>query len=123
MTLQEKYDRIIGLIEEFVEFGEPDIPEAVSREMGLNLRLLGDAFQFITDMTIIQYIRKRKLVRALSARTEQGLSVEQVVAQSDHMIIEIRLKTTEELEELPKHPITESETVTFSHFKVLKKTP
>lgn len=44
-------------------------------------------------------------------------------AQSNHMIIEIRLKTTEELEELPKHPITESETVTFSHFKVLKKTP
>ena len=26
MTLQEKYDRIIGLIEEFVEFGEQDIP-------------------------------------------------------------------------------------------------
>lgn len=44
-------------------------------------------------------------------------------AQSNHKIIEIRLKTTEELEELPKHPITECETVTFSHFKVLKKTP
>lgn len=82
MTLQEKYDGIIGLIEEFVEFGEQDIPDAVSREMGLNLRLLGDAFQFITDMTIIQYIRKRKLVHALSARIGQGLSVEQVVAQS-----------------------------------------
>lgn len=82
MTLQEKYDRIIGLIEEFVEFGETNIPEAVSREMGLNLRLLGDAFQFITDMTIIQYIRKRKLVHALSACMEQGLSVEQVVVQS-----------------------------------------
>ncbi len=44
-------------------------------------------------------------------------------AQSDYMIIEIHLKTTEELEELPKHPITESETVTFSHFKTIKKTP
>ena len=43
--------------------------------------------------------------------------------QSGHRIIEIRIKTTEELEELPKHPITESETVTFSNFKVLKKTP
>lgn len=82
MTFQEKYDRIIGLIEEFVEFGEQDIPDTVSREMGLNLRLLGDAFQFITDMTIIQYIRKRKLVHALSARMEQGLSIEQVVTQS-----------------------------------------
>ena len=44
-------------------------------------------------------------------------------AQSEHMIIEIRIKTTEELEVLPKYPITESETVTFSHFKVLQKAP
>ena len=44
-------------------------------------------------------------------------------AQSDYKIIEIRLKSTEDLEELPKHPITEAETVTFSHFKTLKKTP
>ena len=44
-------------------------------------------------------------------------------AESGHMIIEIRLKTIEELEELPTHPITESESVTFSHFKVLKKAP
>jgi len=41
-------------------------------------------------------------------------------AESEYMIIEIRLKTTAELEELPKHPITESETVTFSHFKTSK---
>ena len=89
MTLREKYDRIIGLIEEFVEFGEPDIPEAVSREMGLNLRLLGDAFQFITDMTIIQYIRKRKLVHALSVRMEQGLSIYQNTHHFQIYIIEI----------------------------------
>lgn len=44
-------------------------------------------------------------------------------AKSDHMIIEIRLKTVQDLEELPKHPITECETVTFSHFKTLKKSP
>lgn len=44
-------------------------------------------------------------------------------ATSDHMIIEIRLKTMHDLEELPKHPITECETVTFSHFKTLKKSP
>lgn len=44
-------------------------------------------------------------------------------ANSDYKIIEIRLKTVQDLEELPKHPITESETVTFSHFKTLKKSP
>ncbi len=44
-------------------------------------------------------------------------------ANSNHMIIEIRLKTIQELEELPKQPITESSTITFSHFKTLKKSP
>lgn len=108
MTLQEKYDRIIGLIEEFVEFGEPDIPEAVSREMGLNLRLLGDAFQFITDMTIIQFIRKRKLVHALSARMEQGLSVEQVVAQSGFSDAAAFSKACKKVFDLSPSQITEA---------------
>lgn len=44
-------------------------------------------------------------------------------ANSIYKIIEIRLKTIPELEELPLHPITESETVTSSHFKVLTKNP
>lgn len=43
--------------------------------------------------------------------------------QSDYKIIEIRLKTTEELTELPKNPIIESENVTFSHFSIQKKQP
>lgn len=44
-------------------------------------------------------------------------------AQSQYRIIEIRLKTIKDLEELPKHPIAESDTVTFSHFKTIDKTP
>lgn len=44
-------------------------------------------------------------------------------ASSKHKIIEIRLRTVAEMEELPKHPITESESVTFSHFKTLSKKP
>lgn len=44
-------------------------------------------------------------------------------ADSEYRIIEIRLRTTEELEALPGHPITESETVTFSHFKTLNTKP
>ena len=44
-------------------------------------------------------------------------------ANSSHKIIEIRLKTIPELEELPQHPITESESVSFNHFKILKKNP
>jgi hypothetical protein len=44
-------------------------------------------------------------------------------AESDNMIIEIRLRTVADLEELPRHPITESDTVTFSHFKHREKEP
>ena len=35
---------------------------------------------------------------------------------SNNRIIEIRVKTMEDLEKLPKHPITESESTTFSNF-------
>lgn len=44
-------------------------------------------------------------------------------AESDYKIIEIRLRTAADLEELPMHPITESETVTFSHFKTREREP
>jgi hypothetical protein len=44
-------------------------------------------------------------------------------AASNFKIIEIRLRTVADLEELSMHPITESETVTFSNFKHREKEP
>ena len=82
MTLQEKFDSIIDCIERLVYAGESDIPQALARESGFNLRLLGDAFQFIADMTLIKYIRQRRLVRALSNRIEFDLPVEEVVSDA-----------------------------------------
>lgn len=82
MTLQEKFDSIIDCIERLVYAGESDIPQALARESGFNLRLLGDAFQFIADMTLIKYIRQRRLVRALSNRIEFNLPVEEVVSDA-----------------------------------------
>ena len=82
MTLQEKFDRIIDCIERLVYAGESDIPQALARESGFNLRLLGDAFQFIADMTLIKYIRQRRLIRALSNRIEFDLPVEEVVSDA-----------------------------------------
>ena len=40
MTLQEKFDSIMNSIESLVGVGEVDIPNAVAREAGLNLRQL-----------------------------------------------------------------------------------
>lgn len=82
MTLQEKFDSIIDCIERLVYAGESDIPQALARESGFNLRLLGDAFQFIADITLIKYIRQRRLVRALSNRIEFDLPVEEVVSDA-----------------------------------------
>lgn len=82
MVFQERYDEIIDCIEYYVGMGEQDIPQALAKETGLNLRLLGDAFQFITDMTLIKYIRQRRLVRALRNKLEQNLSVEDIAEDS-----------------------------------------
>lgn len=78
MALQEKFDGIIDGIERLVRAGEDDIPQALVKETGFNLRLLGDAFQFITDMTLIKYIRQRRLVYALVNRIELNLPVEDI---------------------------------------------
>ena len=80
MTLQEKFDSIMNSIESLVGVGEEDIPNAVAREVGLNLRQLADSFQFMTDMTLIKYIRRRRLVHALDTRIALGLPVEEVVS-------------------------------------------
>ena len=80
MTLQEKFDGIIACIERLVADKEYDIPQALARETGFNLRLIGDAFHFISDMTLVKYIRQRRLVNALKQRFELNLSVEQIVS-------------------------------------------
>lgn len=82
MSFQERYDEIIDCIEYYVSIGEQKIPEALARETGLNLRLLGDAFQFVTDMTLIKYIRQRRLIRALKNKLENNLSVEDIAADT-----------------------------------------
>ena len=82
MTLQEKFDTVINCIERFVGDLEHDIPQAVARETGYNLRLLGDAFQFVTDITLAKYIRQRRLVYALTNRLAFNLPVEQLASDA-----------------------------------------
>ena len=82
MKLQDKFDDIINLIEQLIAKGEADIPQAIAKELGCNLRLLGDAFQFMTDMTLIKYIRQRRLVYALTNKLRKNLSVEEIAADT-----------------------------------------
>lgn len=48
---------------------------------------------------------------------------EEAKIESNHKIIEIRLKSVEELQPLVQNPITESETVSFYNFKTIKVSP
>lgn len=76
MNFQEKFDDIIESIEYLIEFRYEDIPVALAKEIGINLRLLADAFMFITDITLIKYIRQRRLAYALDNRISNGWSIE-----------------------------------------------
>lgn len=81
MTLHEKFDSITEHIESLIGQGEYDvscISEMVSKITGLNQRLLGDVFQFITDISLARYIRQRRLVQALWTRIECELPLEDV---------------------------------------------
>ena len=82
MMLQEKFDNIIDCIEKLISLGETDIPQALSRETGFNLRVLGDAFQFMSEMTLVKYIRQRRLVYALAKKNEFSLAVEDIVTDA-----------------------------------------
>lgn len=82
MLLQERFDNITACIEMLIFSEETDIANALSRETGMNLRLLGDAFQFMTEITLIKYIRQRRMVHALKHRVEKNLSVEQIAAEA-----------------------------------------
>lgn len=81
MTLKDRFDNIINEIEGLVDSGQHDIPEitqSVARSNGLDLRLLADAFRFMTDMTLGEYIKRRLLICALDIKLECELSVEEV---------------------------------------------
>lgn len=81
MGLKERFDSIINEIENIVGSGTNDIPtitQGVARSSGLELRLLADAFRFMTDMTLGEYIKRRLLIRALDIKVECNLPVEEV---------------------------------------------
>lgn len=81
MTLKERFDSIITGIEELLISGQHDIPEitqSVARNNALDLRLLADAFRFMADMTLGEYIKRRLLICALDIKIECDLPVEDV---------------------------------------------
>ena len=77
MVFPGNYDEMISTIEKMAEKKNTQITEQLTKGSGCNIRLLGDAFQYITGLTLAQYIRRRKLARALQYRMESGCSLEE----------------------------------------------
>ncbi len=82
MNFRNRYDRFIQEIEDAVGRNEEQIPEMIAKKTGTNLRLLADAFQYITDMTLSQYIRQRRLVKALQHKHSTDCSMEEAAIDS-----------------------------------------
>lgn len=82
MCLQEKFDCIINSIEKLIVNKEDDIPKKLAKETGIHIRLIADAFQFITDMTLIKYIRQRRSVNALKLREVEDMSIEEIASEA-----------------------------------------
>lgn len=77
MNFREKYNYIIDQIEVLIEAGNENIIFTLVQDLSVNERLLGDAFQFITDMTLSQYVRQRKLLHAIIYKIEMECSIDE----------------------------------------------
>lgn len=76
MNFTEKYDQLINEIEEAVKANEEDISEKLSKFYGTNTRHLAEAFQFISGVTLSQYIKQRRLIHAMHFKFDNDCSLE-----------------------------------------------
>lgn len=81
MKFADRYNSIIEIVENNISEENETIEEALSRSFGENIRLIADAFKFISGKTLSKYLRERKLIHALKAKHEFGLSLEDVAEQ------------------------------------------
>ena len=76
MNFKNRYNNFIREIEDAVDRREDQIPELIAKRSGTNLRLLADAFQYITDMTLAQYSRQPRLVKSMQFKHNKDCSME-----------------------------------------------
>lgn len=76
MNFIEKYEQLILQIEEAVKAQDDEITEKLSKVYGTNTRHLAEAFNFISGITLSQYIKQRRLVNALHYKYENACSLE-----------------------------------------------
>lgn len=63
MTVNEKFDKLFALIEQKIKFTDKSssvIADEIAQEFGLSTRGLSDFFTFVSNQTLINYIKERK---------------------------------------------------------------
>lgn len=78
MDFKTMYDGIIDWMEKNVLTTPAQVYEELAQDLGLNIRTLGDGFQFVSGMTIAQYIKMRRVVQAMGFKLRTGYSLEKV---------------------------------------------
>lgn len=76
MNFTEKYDQLISLIEDAVKANEEEIAEKLAKVLGTNTRHLAEAFQFISGVTLSQYIKQRRLINTVKYKFDSNCSLE-----------------------------------------------
>ncbi len=76
MNLKNKYNEIVKVVENNIIMDSASLQGVLERHMAANLRLLGDAFQFISGKTLAQYIRERKLIHAVMFKNRENVSMD-----------------------------------------------
>lgn len=89
MTAKEKFEMTIGLIEEMVlsAFREPasEIAELASKKNGVPTRDLATVFSFLTGVSLVSYIKERKMMAAYKELiTQKKFCVEKAVELSGY---------------------------------------
>jgi len=79
VIFKEKYNKMIEIIESNISEGNEYIENELSRHFGENLRLIADAFKFITGNTLSKYIRERKLINVIKEKKAFDISFEEAI--------------------------------------------
>lgn len=78
MNFKEKYDNIIDYIEKNIKLSKKEIIKGVVNEFAMgNKMLLINAFQFIADISMSEYIKRRQLLYILEYKINHKCSIEQ----------------------------------------------
>lgn len=78
MNFKEKYDNIIDYIEKNIKLSKKEIIKGVVNEFAMgNKMLLINAFQFIADISMSEYIKRRQLLYILKYKISHKCSIEQ----------------------------------------------